>query len=495
MDLLSKYMHQVSKDRWDKGVIAQLATLDYLETKNSALVGAILKEFQDQTTTAKLIASENYSSLPVQLAQANIFSDKYAEGCVGRRFYSGCENVDQVESGAVEAAKRIFNSEHAYVQAATGSEANTIAYWAYLVKHVQQPELQKIGKNLNALSEGEFEALRPKFFQKKLMGLSLSSGGHLTHGCRLNSSGKMFQVSSYEVDPSSGLLDYDQLAKQVKQERPDVIVAGYSAYPRALRFDLFREIADSVGAALFSDMAHFSGLVAGKVFQGPYDPIPYSDIVTSTTHKTLRGPRGGLVLCKRDYADIIDRSCPSVIGGPAENVIAAKLVAFQEALQPTFKEYANQIVKNCQAFCDELLSLGCSLWSGGSDNHLLVINVKESFGLNGLQAEGLLAEAGLRVNRNVVPGDSLGVWFTSGIRIGTPAMTTRGMKEGEMRCLAQCINKLLKSAEPKEKTSCYVEESVLQLVRSEVSTLCSQFPLFPERSSDADILWQAATSV
>ena len=354
---------------------------------------------------------------------------------------------------------------------------------------MQNKELEKIGeKSIDALAPEEYEKIRQVMVNQKIMGLSLNSGGHLTHGYRHNVSSKFFKSVMFDVDKETQLIDYKALQEQVRLEKPLILVIGYSAYPRKINFAFMREIADEVGAVLMVDMAHFAGLVAGKVFKGEYNPIPYAHIVTSTTHKTLRGPRGGIVLCKEEFKEVVNKGCPLVMGGPLPNVMAAKAVAFKEAGSAGFEAYAHQIVKNSQALAEELMRLGAKLTTDGTDNHLMVMDVKKSFGLNGRQAETLLRQASFTVNRNTVPFDDNGAWYTSGVRIGTPAITTLGMKELEMKEIARLMVILLKNATvpegleglEKKKASAAVEPSVLNEVQNGVKDILKNFPLYPE---------------
>ena len=320
------------------------------------------------------------------------------------------------------------------------------------------------------------------------MGLALGSGGHLTHGFRHNISAKMMQSVSYEVDPETGLIDYQALRQQVLREKPLILVAGYSAYPRLIDFAKMREIADEVGAVLLVDMAHFAGLVAGRVMTGVYDPIPHAHVVTTTTHKTLRGPRGGMVLCKEEFKEAVNKGCPLVLGGPLPHVMAAKALAFKEAASPEFSRYAHQIVDNARAFAGELMKKGVRILTGGTDNHLFVADVAATFQLTGRQAETLLRQAKFTVNRNSIPRDKNGAWYTSGIRIGTPAVTTLGMKTEEMKEMASIIYDLLKEAkiETVEKTglpsksAAMVDGPVMQRAQKRVAEILERFPLYPE---------------
>jgi len=312
--------------------VAFRAALEVMDSVEPRIAAATRKELADQRDSLKLIASENYASPAVLLTMGNWLSDKYAEGTIGHRFYAGCQNVDTVESVAAEHARELFGSPYAYAQPHSGIDANLVAYWAILATRVEAPGLAAAGaKHVNDLSEADWEALRAKLGNQRLMGMSLDAGGHLTHGFRPNISGKMFHQRSYGTDPESGLLDYDVVAAAAREFRPLILVAGYSAYPRRINFAKMREIADQVGATLMVDMAHFAGLVAGKVFTGDEDPVPHAHVTTTTTHKSLRGPRGGLVLAQPEYADAVDKGCPMVLGGPLSHVMAAKAVAFAEA--------------------------------------------------------------------------------------------------------------------------------------------------------------------
>ncbi len=338
MDLLQKYLSQFPKESRSSAVVAYLAALDTIGADFPEVARAIIQELRDQRTHLKLIASENFCSLPVQLAMGNLLTDKYAEGYPFHRFYAGCDNVDLIEAMAVDGLKKIFNCDHAYVQPHSGADANMVAFWSILVHRVQNKEIERLGrKSVDELSPEEYEKVRHLLLSQKIMGMSLNSGGHLTHGYRHNLSAKMMQAVPYDVDPKTGLLDYALLQKQAQREKPAILVAGYSAYPRLIDFAKMREIADSVGATFLVDMAHFAGLVAGKVMQGNYDPIPFAHVVTSTTHKTLRGPRGGIVLCTSEYQPVVDKGCPLVLGGPLPHVMAAKAIAFKEASLPSFR--------------------------------------------------------------------------------------------------------------------------------------------------------------
>lgn len=409
---------------------------------------ATRQELADQRASLKLIASENYASLPVLAAMGTWLSDKYAEGTAGHRFYAGCQNVDTVESVAAEHARELFGAEYAYAQPHSGIDANLTAYWAILAHHIETPALAEFGaKNVSELGEEDWEVLRARFGNQRLMGMSLDAGGHLTHGFRPNVSGKMFHQRSYGTDPATGLLDYDALAAQAAEFKPLIIVAGYSAYPRRVNFAKMREVADSVGAVLMVDMAHFAGLVAGKVFTGDEDPMPHAHVVTTTTHKSLRGPRGGLVLATKEYAPDVDRGCPMVLGGPLSHVMAAKAVALAEARTEAFQDYARRVVDNARALAEGLLKRGGKLVTGGTDNHIVLLDVT-SFGVTGRQAESALLDAGIVTNRNSVPNDPNGAWYTSGVRLGTPALTARGFTTADMDEVAAMITDVLQRTEP-----------------------------------------------
>lgn len=491
--LLAKYQAKTPKDRQHLPVISYLATLDYLSEQNPEISKAILAELKDQRSYLKLIASENYSSLATQLAMGNLLTDKYSEGIVGKRFYAGCDNVDTVEALAVKRLKEIFGCDHAYVQPHSGADANLIAFWAILITKIQSKELEAIGaKNINSITDEEHEKIRQILVNQKIMGLSLNSGGHLTHGYRMNVSSKMFQSFVYEVDPETEEINYEKLAEQVKAVKPLIFIAGYSAYPKLLNFAKLKEIAGSVGAVLMADIAHFAGLVAGKALTGEFDPVPYADIITSTTHKTMRGPRGGMILCTKEFQEAVDKGCPYVIGGPLPHVMAAKAVAFQEAAQDEFKDYAKQIIKNAWAMAEEFKSLGVKLFSNGTENHLIVLDVHKSFGINGRQAEIALRKAHITVNRNAIPYDVNGPWYTSGIRIGTPALTTLGMKENEFKVIAKVIYKLLKHTKPAiseksgqlSKVEIDIDENILNSSKQKVHQLLKAHPLYPEIQID-----------
>lgn len=395
----------------------------------------ISEELKRQQDGLEMIASENYVSQAVLEAQGSILTNKYAEGYPGKRYYGGCEFVDQSESLAIERVKKLFNCEYANVQPHSGSQANMAVYLA-----VAKP--------------GE-----------TIMGMDLSHGGHLTHGSPVNFSGLLYKVVSYKLDPQTHLINYATLRAQAIESRPKIIIAGYSAYPRKLDFAKFREIADEVGAKLVVDMAHFAGLVAG----GQHDsPIPYAHYTTSTTHKTLRGPRGGLILSTESESKAINSKIfPGIQGGPLEHVIAAKGVAFGEALRPEFRTYAAQIVRNAKALAESLLGHGFDLVTGGTDNHLMLVDLTKS-NVTGKDAEHALDRAGITVNKNTVPNETRSPFVTSGVRIGTPALTTRGMKESEMKTIGGWIAEVLKNP----------DEATTGRVRPRVVELCKSFPIY-----------------
>ena len=365
--------------------------LEVIASVEPRIAEATRQELADQRASLKLIASENYASPAVLMTMGTWFSDKYAEGTVGHRFYAGCQNVDTVESLAAEHARELFGAPYAYVQPHSGIDANLVAFWSILANKVETPYLQKMqAKNVNELSEADWETLRHEFGNQRLLGMSLDAGGHLTHGFRPNISGKMFHQQQYGTDPETGLLDYDAVAAKAREFKPLVLVAGYSAYPRRVNFAKMREIADEVGAVLMVDMAHFAGLVAGKVFTGEENPVPYAHITTTTTHKSLRGPRGGMVLAQEEFAADVDRGCPMVLGGPLSHVMAAKAVAMAEARTTEFQDYAQRIADNAKSLADGFLTRGANLVTGGTDNHLVLLDVS-SFGLTGRQAESASA--------------------------------------------------------------------------------------------------------
>lgn len=404
---------------------------DSLEVVDKEIFDAIQKEHKRQNEKIELIASENFASKAVMEAMGSVFTNKYAEGYPGKRYYGGCQNVDIAENLARDRAKEIFGAEHANVQPHSGAQANMSVYFT-------------------VLNPGD-----------TILGMNLSHGGHLTHGSPVNFSGKMYNIIPYGVN-EDGYIDYDEVERIALECKPKIIVAGASAYPRTIDFKRFREIADKVSAYLMVDMAHIAGLVAAGLHPSP---VPYADFVTTTTHKTLRGPRGGMILCKEKYAKDLDKSVfPGVQGGPLMHVIAGKAVCFKEALTPEFKEYQKQIIKNAKVLAEELMNRGFKLVSGGTDNHLMLVDLTNK-GVTGKEAEAMLDEVGITVNKNTIPFDKQKPNIASGIRIGTPAMTTRGMKEEEMKTIAELIDRTIKG-EDKEK------------IKADVLKLTSRFPIY-----------------
>ena len=401
------------------------------------LIDAELRRQQDGL---ELIASENFASRAVIDAMGTPLTNKYAEGLPGKRYYGGCEVVDQVEQLAIDRLKLLFGAEHANVQPHSGAQANFAAFMALI-------------------RPGEL-----------LMGMSLPHGGHLSHGAAVNHSGTVWRAVHYGVDPSTGRIDHDKVREQARQERPRLIIAGGSAYARIIDFAAFRSIADEVGAFFLVDMAHFAGLVAGGVYPSP---VPHAQVVTSTTHKTLRGPRAGLILCTAEHAKAIDKSVfPGTQGGPLEHVIAAKAVAFGEALTDDFKVYARQVVENAKALANALIERGFAIVSGGTDSHLMLVDLRPK-NLTGKAAEKILGQAGITVNKNTIPDDPQSAFVTSGIRIGTPAVTTRGLGVGEMRRVAELIDRALTRP----------DEDTLAGIKAEVEELAAAFPLYaPKRA-------------
>jgi glycine hydroxymethyltransferase len=460
---------------------AYTAALKVIESVEPRIAAATRKELADQRDSLKLIASENYASPAVLLTMGTWFSDKYAEGTVGHRFYAACQNVDTVEALAAEHARELFGAPYAYAQPHSGIDANLVAYWAILNTRIEAPGLKELGaKNVNDLSEADWEQLRTKMGNQRLMGMSLDTGGHLTHGFRPNISGKMFHQRSYGTDPETGLLDYAAIAEAAREFKPLILVAGYSAYPRRVNFAKMREIADEVGATFMVDMAHFAGLVAGKVFTGDEDPVPHAHVTTTTTHKSLRGPRGGLVLATEEYAGAVDKGCPMVLGGPLSHVMAAKAVALAEARQPSFQDYAQRIADNAKALAEGFLTRGARLVTGGTDNHIVLLDVT-SFGLTGRQAESALLDAGVVTNRNSIPADPNGAWYTSGIRFGTPALTTRGFGAGDFDRVAELVVEVLNDTQPdgSSKAKYKLADGTADRVHAASAELLEANPLYP----------------
>ena len=417
--------------------------MEHLRRADPDVYEAIVAEARRQADGLELIASENFVSMAVLEAMGTVMTNKYAEGLPGKRYYGGCEFVDVAEERARERAKRLFAAEHANVQPHSGAQANMAAYFTFL-----EPGA-------------------------KILGMNLSHGGHLTHGSPVNFSGRLFEVVAYGVREEDGRIDYDALREQAHAERPAMIIAGASAYPRVIDFEVFGEIAREVGARLVVDMAHIAGLVATGHHPSP---IPHADVTTTTTHKTLRGPRGGLILCGEEHAAAIDKSVfPFMQGGPLMHVIAAKAVALAEALEPSFSEYSAQVVANARALAEGLMARGFHLVSGGTDNHLMLVDLRPSHEeLTGKDAERALEAAGITVNKNTVPGETRSPFVTSGLRIGTPALTTRGMKEPEMGRIAEWMAHVLEAPS---------DEGRVAAVREEVRELCGAFPLYAELTS------------
>ncbi len=399
----------------------------------------LIRETERQEYSLEFIASENFVSEAVLEAQGSVLTNKYAEGYPGKRYYGGCEVVDVAEQYAIDRAKELFGAEHVNVQAHSGSQANMAVYMA-----VCQP--------------GD-----------TVLGMNLAHGGHLTHGSPVNFSGKLYNIVPYGVKAETGMIDYEEVERLAREHKPKLIVVGASAYPREIDFPAFRRIADEVGAVVMVDMAHIAGLVAAGVHS---NPVPYAEFVTTTTHKTLRGPRGGMILCTEEWAKKLNSNIfPGIQGGPLMHVIAAKAVAFKEALSPEFKEYAQQVVKNAQTLAAELVAKGYKLVSGGTDNHLMLLDFTGT-DITGKVAEETLEEAGITVNKNAVPFDTRSPFVTSGIRIGTPATTTRGLKEAEMVKVAGWIDRAMQNIG---------NQAELAKIRAEVKELCLQFPLYAHR--------------
>ena len=464
---------------------AYVAALDAIACSEPQIAEFIRGELGNQRSQLKLIASENYASPATLLAMGNWLSDKYAEGTIGHRFYGGCEWVDKVESLASEHARQLFGAEHAYVQPHSGIDANLVAFWSILAHRVEAPFLvEHAKKHVNDLSDADWETLRHSFGDQRMIGMALDAGGHLTHGFRPNISGKLFSQRNYGVDPATELLDYDRVRALAREFKPLIVIAGYSAYPRKVNFAKMREIADEVGATFMVDMAHFAGLVAGKQFTGDFEPVAHAHIVTTTTHKSLRGPRGGMVLCQGELAEFVDKGCPMVLGGPISNIMAAKAVALAEARQPSFQLYAERIIANANALADGLARRGARLVTGGTDNHLVLVDVR-SFALTGRQAESALERSGVIVNRNSVPNDPNGAWYTSGVRLGTPALTTLGMGPSEMDEVADIIASVLLAAEPTQAgdgnslAKFSLDDTVVDGARKRCADLLNAHPLYP----------------
>ena len=411
--------------------------MSFLAKQDPNVKAVIDQELMRQRDKLEMIASENIVSQAVMEAQGSVLTNKYAEGYPGKRYYGGCEHVDVVETLAIERAKRLFGAEHANVQPHSGSQANFAVYFAML----------KPGDTI--------------------VGMNLSHGGHLTHGSPVNVSGTYFNVVPYGVNAETQQIDYDEFRKIVLEAKPKLIIAGGSAYSRQIDFKKMADVAHEVGAIFMVDMAHFAGLVAAGLHP---NPVEYADIVTTTTHKTLRGPRGGMILCKEEYAKAIDKAVfPGIQGGPLMHVIAAKAVALGEALQPEFKVYAEQVIKNAKVLAAELIAKGLTIVSGGTDTHVMLVDVRNT-GLTGKEAEHLLDEIGITANKNTIPFDPASPFVTSGVRLGTPALTTRGLKEDDMKEIADIIASVLQNPEDTAKH---------QDAAKRVAALCEKYPLYP----------------
>ncbi|MDR2719043.1 MAG: glycine hydroxymethyltransferase [Treponema sp.] len=486
---IASYLASVPPEKADTGLLAYLCNLAETAKIAPEIAASIVKELENQRKRIKLIASENYCSLAVQLSMGNLLTDKYAEGFPYHRFYAGNENVDAIESLAAEEARKLFGAEYANVQPHCGADANMLAYWAILSTRIENPALEKWGEtNLYKLDDSQWKELKTALGNQRLLGLDYYSGGHLTHGYRNNVSARMFDIYGYSVSQKTGVLDYDEIEKQALEVRPLILLAGYSAYPRKINFKRMREIADKAGSVFMVDMAHFAGLVAGKIFTGEYDPIPWAHVVTSTTHKTLRGPRAGIVLSTNEFAEALDKGCPLTMGGPLPHVIAAKAVAFREASAPEFRNYAGRIVENCQALAASCMKNGLEVLTGGTDNHLLLINVHKA-GLTGRQAESALHECYITLNRNSLPFDPNGPWYTAGLRVGTAAVTTLGMGVTEMEEIGSIMALALKGTSQapgeknpavKSKAKYLIEPAVKAEALNRVKQLLDRFPVYPE---------------
>lgn len=485
---MMEYIQSRRSEELDAGFLAYIAALTEISRTAPHIAKNIVQEIRNQRSHLKLIASENYCSLATQLAMGNLLTDKYAEGFPGHRNYAGCEYVDSIETYACEQAKELFGCEHAYVQPHSGADANMIAFWAILNAKVNVPELSKLGvTDPMKISREQWDVIREKLGNQRLLGLDLYSGGHLTHGYRPNISGRMFDAYNYSVSRDTGLLDYDEIEKIAMEVKPLILLAGYSAYPRKINFARMRAIADKVGAVFMVDMAHFAGLVAGGVFTGDYNPVPHAHVVTTTTHKTLRGPRGGMILCTKEFAEHVDKGCPLVIGGPLPHVMAAKGVAFTEANKSEFKQYAAKVVENAAVFAEECMKRDIPISTGGTDNHLFLLDVRP-FGLTGRQAESVLCECDITMSRSPLPFDPNGPWYTSGLRIGTPAITTLGMGRKEMGHIAEIIRFVLSNTRPAvdpatgkvSKAKYVIDPEAKKEAISRVAALLGKYPVYPE---------------
>ncbi|MCC6629179.1 MAG: glycine hydroxymethyltransferase [Chloroflexi bacterium] len=502
--LLTQYLATRGDQPLDSAAVTYYAALDQIGGVSPVVARAIVQELHDQRSHLKLIASENYTSLATQAAMGNLFTDKYAEGYPQHRFYAGCDNVDTVEAEAARLARELFGADHAYVQPHSGADANLVAFLAILSARVQTPVLAEVGLEDPAKATREqWARVRAAMHDQRLLALDYYSGGHLTHGYRHNVSAQMFDVHAYSVDQTTKRLDLGALRAQARQVRPLILLAGYSAYPRRINFAEMRSIADDVGAVFMVDMAHFAGLVAGKVFTGDDDPVAHAHVVTTTTHKTLRGPRGGMVLCTDEFAPFVDKGCPYILGGPLPQMLAAKAVALQEASTPAFRAYAQRIVDNARALAEACRREGMAVVTDGTDNHLLLLDVGASFGLTGRQAESALRDCGVTLNRNALPFDQNGPWYTSGLRLGTPATTTLGMGVAEMAEIAAIIKAVLagttpttiasgKQAGERSRARYDLAPAVASAALARVTDLLGRYRLYPELDGDLLDRWAGA---
>ncbi|ANH78316.1 glycine hydroxymethyltransferase [Candidatus Chlamydia sanziniae] len=494
VSLLHKFLQNASEKKGQSlASTAYLAALDHLLHTFPSVGQKVIDELKNQRSHLKMIASENYSSLSVQLAMGNLLTDKYCEGIPFRRFYSSCENVDAIEWECAETAKELFAAEYAFVQPHSGADANLLAVMAILAHKIQSPAVKKLGyKNINDLTEEEYTQVKREMASCVCLAPSLNAGGHLTHGnVRLNVMSKLMHCFSYDVDPVKECFDSSEIARLAAKYKPTVLIAGYSSYSRRLNFAELKQIAEDCGAVLWVDMAHFAGLVAGGVFVGEESPFPYADIVTTTTHKTLRGPRGGLVLASREYEEILNKACPLMMGGPLPHVIAAKTVCLKEALSVDFKRYAHQVVNNARCLAESFLRGGFRLLTAGTDNHMIVLDLN-SLGISGRIAEDILHSIGIAVNRNALPSDPVGKWDTSGIRLGTPALTTLGMGLNEMQEVANIIVKVLRNIRVRRnadgssnKNMGELPENIAQEAKERTKDVLLRFPLYPEIDLEA----------
>lgn len=472
-------------------------SISLIKDVSPEIAQSLKNELYDQRSRLKLIASENYSSDAVRACEGSIITDKYAEGYVdldtgiGHRYYSGCNNVDNIEYLGSKWACELFGAEYAYLQPHSGSNANLIAYWSILMAKVIEPYIKRLNginfgtfekekptKTIKNLTREEWDVVRRYCTEQKLLAMSLDAGGHLTHGDRTNISSQMFDCYFYGLD-ESGYIDYNNVREMALKVKPLILLAGFSAYPRDINFKIFRDIADEVGAVLMVDFSHPMGLLAGGLFKGEYNPVPYADIITSTSHKTLRGPRSAFILSKAWLKPYLEKGCPLVQGGELPNMVAAKAICFKEAMSPEFKQYAKQTVKNAQALAEELIKNDIKVVTGGTDNHIVLIDVSP-LGLTGRQAEIALEKCNIITNRNSLYKDPNGAWYTSGIRLGTAALTTCGMTEKEMKFIGKYIANILHSCIPEGKAKVTVDSNLVEVVQDVVKDLLFMFPPYKE---------------